>query len=194
MILKVENIFKYYNKKPVVNGVSIDLKQGEIVGLLGPNGAGKTTTEGKDFIKKLLEVIVECKQRFKPKEVAKIMIGESNSLIKQHMSQIQHVFGIGKEKSIQFWHSIIRQIYVKQLITKEIESYGVLKITSEGESFLKNPTSIKITEDHDYNAISDQKIISNQKGQALDNNLYRILKDLRKSEAKAIGLPPSFHL
>ena len=76
------------------------------------------------------------------------------------MSQIQHVFGIGKEKSIQFWHSIIRQIYVKQLITKEIESYGVLKITSEGESFLKNPTSIKITEDHDYNAISDQKIIS----------------------------------
>ena len=44
MILKVENIFKYYNKKPVVNGVSIDLKQGEIVGLLGPNGAGKTTT------------------------------------------------------------------------------------------------------------------------------------------------------
>ena len=95
----------------------------------------KPTTEGKDFIKKLLEVIVECKQRFKPKEVAKIMIGESNSLIKQHMSQIQHVFGIGKEKSIQFWHSIIRQIYVKQLITKEIESYGVLKITSEGESF-----------------------------------------------------------
>ena len=151
----------------------------------------KPTTEGKDFIKKLLEVIVECKQRFKPKEVAKIMIGESNSLIKQHMSQIQHVFGIGKEKSIQFWHSIIRQIYVKQLITKEIESYGVLKITNEGESYLKNPTSIKITEDHDYNAISDQKIISNQKGQALDNNLYRILKDLRKREAKAIGLPPS---
>ena len=151
----------------------------------------KPTTEGKDFIKKLLEVIVECKQRFKPKEVAKIMIGENNSLIKQHMSQIQHVFGIGKEKSIQFWHSIIRQIYVKQLITKEIESYGVLKITNEGESFLKNPTSIKITEDHDYNAISDQKIISNQKGQALDNNLYRILKDLRKSEAKTIGLPPS---
>tara|TARA_B100000965_G_C19580902_1_gene753460 strand:+ start:12 stop:2216 length:2205 start_codon:yes stop_codon:yes gene_type:complete len=151
----------------------------------------KPTIEGKDFVSKLLKVIIECKQRFKPKEIAKIMVGESNSLIKQHMSQIEHVFGIGKDKSIQFWHSIIRQIYVKQLITKEIESYGILKITSSGEDFLKNPISVKITEDHDYNAISDQKIISNQKGQALDNNLYRILKDLRKSQAKLIGLPPS---
>ena len=60
------------------------------------------------------------------------------------------------------------------------------KITSEGESFLKNPTSIKITEDHDYNAISDKKC-SNQKGQALDNNLYRILKDLRKEKLKLLG-------
>ena len=151
----------------------------------------KPTIEGKSFVKTLLNVIIECKQRFKPKEIAKILVGESNSLIKQHMSQIDQVFGIGKNKSIQFWHSIIRQIYVKQLITKEIESYGVLKTTKLGEEFLLNPYSIKITEDHDYNKLNDQKIISNQKGQALDNNLYRILKDLRKQQAKTIGLPPS---
>ena len=151
----------------------------------------KPTIEGQKFVTQLLNVIIECKQRFKPKEIAKILIGESNSLIKQHMSQIDQVFGIGKEKSIQFWHSIIRQIYVKQLITKEIESYGILKITKLGEEFLQKPYSIKITEDHDYNKISNQKIISNQKGQALDNNLYRILKDLRKQQAKSIGLPPS---
>ena len=151
----------------------------------------KPTIEGKSFVKTLLNVIIECKQRFKPKEIAKILVGESNSLIKQHMSQIDQIFGIGKNKSIQFWHSIIRQIYVKQLITKEIESYGVLKTTKLGEEFLLNPYSIKITEDHDYNKLNDQKIISNQKGQALDNNLYRILKDLRKQQAKTIGLPPS---
>ena len=151
----------------------------------------KPTIEGKSFVKTLLNVIIECKQRFKPKEIAKILVGESNSLIKQHMSQIDHVCGIGKNKSIQFWHSIIRQIYVKQLITKEIESYGILKTTKLGEEFLLNPYSIKITEDHDYNKLNDQKIISNQKGQALDNNLYRILKDLRKQQAKTIGLPPS---
>ena len=76
---------------------------------------------------------------------AKIMIGESNSLIKQHMSQISHVFGSGKEKSIQFWHSIIRQVYVKQLITKEIESYGVLKITDKGIDFIKSPDKVSCT-------------------------------------------------
>ncbi len=151
----------------------------------------KPTSEGKKYVKQLLNVIIECKQRFKPKEIAKIMIGESNSLIKQHMSQIDHVFGLGREKDVRFWHSIIRQVYVKQLITKEIESYGILKITELGEQFLVKPSSFKITEDHDYSALEKEKIISNQKGQALDNRLLLILKDLRKQQAKSIGLPPS---
>ena len=151
----------------------------------------KPTTEGKKYVTKLLNVIIGCKQRFKPKEIAKIMIGESNSLIKQHMSQINHVFGLGKEKEIQFWHSVIRQIYVRQLITKEIESYGILKITKLGEEFLKTPSSFRITEDHDYSSLEKEKIISNQKGHALDNRLLSILKDLRKQQAKSIGLPPS---
>ena len=151
----------------------------------------KPTTEGKKHVQLLLSTIIECKERFKPKELAKIMIGESNSLIKQHMGQIEHVFGKGKEKSIQFWHSIIRQVYVKQLITKEIESYGVLKITKKGNDFLASPYSFKITEDHDYDLLSINKSSSAQKGEALDVNLFNILKDLRKSKAKEQGLPPA---
>ena len=151
----------------------------------------KPTTEGKKHVQLFLSTIVECKERFKPKELAKIMIGESNSLIKQHMGQIEHVFGKGKEKSIQFWHSIIRQVYVKQLITKEIESYGVLKITKKGNDFLASPYSFKITEDHDYDLLSINKSSSAQKGEALDVNLFNILKDLRKSKAKEQGLPPA---
>lgn len=151
----------------------------------------KPTTEGKKHVQLLLSTIIECKERFKPKELAKIMIGESNSLIKQHMGQIEHVFGKGKEKSIQFWHSIIRQVYVKQLITKEIESYGVLKITKKGNDFLASPYSFKITEDHDYDLLSINKSSIAQKGQALDSNLFNILKDLRKSKAKEQGLPPA---
>ena len=151
----------------------------------------KPTTEGKKHVQLLLSTIIECKERFKPKELAKIMIGESNSLIKQHMGQIEHIFGKGKEKSIQFWHSIIRQVYVKQLITKEIESYGILKITKTGNDFLASPYSFKITEDHDYDLLSINKSSSPQKGQALDSNLFNILKDLRKSKAKEQGLPPA---
>ena len=151
----------------------------------------KPTKEGQEFIELALQTILECKERFKPKEIAKILIGESNSLINQHMGQISHVFGQGKEKSIQFWHSIIRQVYVKQLITKEIESYGVLKITSSGHDFLANPYSFSITEDHDYDILSSKQSNNIQKGQALDTNLFNILKDLRKAIAKEKELPPA---
>ncbi|MDC0204799.1 RecQ family ATP-dependent DNA helicase, partial [Flavobacteriales bacterium] len=147
----------------------------------------KEKIEGKEFIKLILEGIVACKERFKPKELAKIMIGESNSLIKQHMSQIEDVFGKGQEKSIGFWHSVIRQIYVKQLLTKEIESYGILKITDAGRKFINNPYSFKITEDHEYDN-SNTSGSSNQKGLAADTLLFNILKDLRKKIAKEIGL------
>ena len=150
----------------------------------------KEKVEGEKYIKAILESIIECKERFKPKEIAKIMIGESNSLIKQHMSQIASIFGNGKEKPIGFWHSIIRQIYVKKLITKEIESYGVLKITEKGKKFLREPYSIKITEDHTYEA-DNSKNINTQKGQAADQVLFKLLKSLRKKMAKKIGLPPA---
>ena len=149
----------------------------------------KEKIEGKEYVKIMIEAIIGCRERFKPKEMAKIMVGESNSLIKQNMSQIENTFGKGKDKSISFWHSIIRQIYVKQLITKEIESYGILKITDKGREFIKNPYSFKITEDHDY---EDNVVINNtQKGQAADTVLFNILKDLRKKTAKKIGLPPA---
>ena len=107
------------------------------------------------------------------------------------MSQIEETFGIGNEKTLTFWHSVIRQIYVKQLISKEIESYGILKITQKGKEFLSSPYSFKITEDHDYEENYDTTIISNQKGEAADTLLFKILKDLRKKLAQKIGLPPA---
>ena len=149
----------------------------------------KENIEGKKYIELLIKTIIDCKERFKPKEMAKIMVGESNSLIKQHMSQIEFCFGKGKEKNINFWHSIIRQTYVQQLITKEIESYGILKITEKGKLFLKSPYSIMITEDHNYQNNSTSSNI--QRGQAADMVLFKILKSLRKNMAKKIGLPPA---
>ena len=149
----------------------------------------KEKIEGQEYVKILLKSILDCRERFKPKEMAKIMVGESNSLIKQHMSQIEEVFAIGKDKSVGFWHSVIRQVYVKQLLTKEIESYGVLKLTQSGKEFINKPYSFKLTEDHEYDISSTQN--NNQKGQAADIVLFKILIDLRKRLAKKIGLPPA---
>ena len=150
----------------------------------------KEKIEGQNFIKLLLKGVEGARGRFKPKEMARIMMGESNSLIKQNMSQLGDVFGTGKDKSLGFWHSIIRQAYVKQLLTKEIESYGLLKVTDSGKEFIKEPYSFMITEDHDYDSVATSSS-GNQKGQAADPLLFKILKDLRKKIAKKVGLPPA---
>ena len=109
----------------------------------------KTKVEGKSYIQLLLKAIHGSNERFKPKEIAKIMIGESNALIKQNIRQLEKVFGIGNKKPLNVWHALIRQAYVKKLLTKEIESYGILKLTDSGKEFIQNPYSIEIMEDHD---------------------------------------------
>ncbi len=149
----------------------------------------KPTFEGKEFVSKLLKAIEVSKETFKAKELAKIMIGEGNSLINQHMGTITEIFGSGKDKGVEFWHSVIRQTYVKGIITKEIETYGTIKLTDQGREFLKKPYSFMLTEDHDYekNSISS----SSQKGGAMDDVLLNMLKQLRKSIAKKQSLPPA---
>ena len=149
----------------------------------------KPTFNGKKFVTQLLNAIKVSNETFKSKEIAKIMIGEANSLINQHISEISDIFGSGKEKDIEFWHAVIRQTYVKKLITKEIESYGTLKITEKGNEFLKNPYNFNITENYKEQAVSSGASI--QKGEAMDMQLFKMLKNLRKEIAKQEGLPPA---
>ena len=149
----------------------------------------KPKFEGKDFVKKLMTTMLACNESFKAKETVKVLVGESNSLIKQHAMLISDVFACGTDKGKEFWHAVIRQAYVKELITKEIETYGILKVTDEGGKFLKKPYSFQLTEDHDYNLLKTESV-GQQKGAAADVMLFKILKDHRKKIAKAKGLPP----
>ena len=149
----------------------------------------KPKFEGKGFVLKLLKTMLVCNESFKAKETVKVLVGESNSLIKQHQSIISDVFACGTEKSKEFWHAVIRQAYVKGLITKEIETYGILKITEKGKTFLKQPLAFQLTEDHDYDQLNTESI-GKQKGGAADMILFKILKDHRKKIAKVKGLPP----
>ena len=149
----------------------------------------KATFEGKEFVHKLLKAIEVSNETFKAKEVARILIGQANSLINQHMSTISEVFGSGKDKGIEFWHAVIRQTYVQEIITKEIETYGTIKLTDKGREFIKNPTSFTLTEDHDYSKTSGSS--SSQKGGSMDEVLFDMLKKLRKKIAKEQSLPPA---
>ena len=153
----------------------------------------KPQFDGKSYIKQVIKVILELNQKLKAKEIVKILVGESNTFTKQHKAEELKIFGAGKEKSKQFWHAIIRQSMVKELIFKEIETYGILKVSQKGHDFLQSPYKIQLTEDHDYDAINEAKSYeqNNQKGASADKTLFNLLKSERKAHAKELSLPPN---
>ncbi len=152
----------------------------------------KTQIEAKDNVKKLLEVVRDTNQEHKSKEVINVLVGNANALLKSRKIDQQVFFGSGKDQSASYWMALIRQVLVKYFLSKEIEQYGVLKITAKGLDYIENPTSFMMTEDHIYDYDDDDNIISNVKGAnaTTDNRLMKQLKDLRKQVGKQKGVPP----
>lgn len=152
----------------------------------------KKKHEAKDEVKTLLSVIKNTNEMYKPKEVVNTIIGQENALLKSHKTTAQPFFGVGKEKSNHYWMALIRQVLVADLIRKEIEQYGVLKLTERGRKFIENPESFMMTENHVYDTDDDGTIITNTKstGGGVDDKLVAMLKDLRKNVGKRLGVPP----
>ncbi|MCK0131766.1 ATP-dependent DNA helicase [Flavobacteriaceae bacterium F08102] len=153
----------------------------------------KMKIEAKDEVKTLLEVIRDSNQEYKPKEIVNILTGKSNALLKSRKTDQQPFFGCGSGKPGSFWMALIRQILVAGYIHKEIEQYGVLKLTKRSYDFINSPVSFMMTADHDYLKDDDDGIITNTKrgsGGGPDEKLMKLLKDLRKSVGKKLGVPP----
>ncbi|WP_233901314.1 RQC domain-containing protein, partial [Tenacibaculum piscium] len=152
----------------------------------------KKQHEAKEEVKTLLSIIRDTNEMYKPKEVVNTIIGAENALLKSHKTTAQPFFGIGKDKDNHYWMALIRQILVVDLIKKEIEQYGVLKLTEKGRQFIENPSSFMMTENHVYATDDDGIIISTTKAAtgAVDAKLVKMLKELRKSVGKRLGVPP----
>ena len=153
----------------------------------------KNKVEAKDEVKTLLEVIRDTNQEYKSKEIVNTLIGNSNALLKSRRTDAQPFFGIGKNKEGKYWMALIRQVLVAGYISKEIEQYGVLKITPKSSQFIENPSSFMMTEDHDYgDGGNNSNIITNAKGSggSTDAQLMAMLKELRKDVGKKLGVPP----
>ncbi|TCP25780.1 ATP-dependent DNA helicase RecQ [Tenacibaculum skagerrakense] len=152
----------------------------------------KKKHEAKEEVAIILKIVTETNEMYKAKEIVNTLIGKENALLKSHKTTEQPFFGIGKSKTSSYWMALIRQILVADLIRKEIEQYGVIKITKVGEAFLKEPQSFMMTEDHQYSSDDDASIITNAKSsnEGTDQKLVSILKDLRKQVGKKLGVPP----
>jgi ATP-dependent DNA helicase RecQ len=151
----------------------------------------KTKIEAQEQVVKLLEVVRDTKHLYKSKEIVFTLIGRVNAVIKAHRTDVQPFFGSGISFDEKYWMALLRQVLVAGFLTKDIETYGIVKITDKGLDFIKKPSSFLMSEDHEYNETVDEAIVSASKVTlAIDTVLMNMLKDLRKKVAKKIGVPP----
>ena len=172
-------------------GESFDDKTGE-GGSMDDNVRNpKRQREAQKDVELLLNTIKETNQLYKAKEVVNTMVGKANAIILSHKTDEHRLFGKGKDKDSKYWMALIRQVLVAGMLKKDIETYGVVKLTPKGEEFIKNPSSFMMTEDHIFDSTTEAEVTTAKAGGAgVDEQLVKMLKDLRKKVAKKQDVPP----
>jgi ATP-dependent DNA helicase RecQ len=158
----------------------------------------KKKFEAKEDLALAIECVLEIKERHKIKDVINVLMGTLTAMAKTYKHNKTECWGKGidDDKDEKFWQAVLRQATVNNFLSKDIENYGLLKVTEKGKEFLKKPYSVMLSRDNDYNGgdkdTGDDDLILNGKGggSAADEVLFSMLKDLVKKTAKAKGLPP----
>ena len=150
----------------------------------------KQQVEAKDQLCAVLETIIALKEKFKAEYVIDVLLGKETSQILSYQHEDLEVFGSGQGEDERTWNAVIRQALIAGYIGKDIENYGLLKVTKAGHAFLKNPVSFKIVKDVDFDEVEEEVPMKGGASCAVDPELYSILKDLRKKIAKRLELPP----
>ena len=153
----------------------------------------KEKIEAKDEAVKVLKVVKALDERFPIEYAVNILTGKLTPQINMYQHQNLDVFGTGKDKDEHFWNSLIRQLLLANFIRKDIEEYGLLKLTEQGEKFMKKPSSFSIVLNNlfeDANEDDEETEGAGNAGAAADERLFEMLKELRQKEAKKKGLPP----
>ena len=152
----------------------------------------KKQFEGQEEMCLVLETVQKSLQQFNAEHVANIIAGVSNAMIKSYQHHKLDVYGMGKDKTPNFWNAIIRQAIVLRFLDKDIEKYGALSVTPAGRDFLENPTTLMLYEDRQMEEEEDSEIEAAAKagGGGGDIELLAMLKDLRKDMAHRLKLAP----
>ncbi|TBW25679.1 DNA helicase RecQ [Gramella sp. KN1008] len=171
-------------------GEEFDTKTGEGANMDDNVRNPKKQHEAKDDLELLLRTVDETDELYKSKEIVKTLIGKSNALILSHKTDQHPLFGKGSHQDSNYWMALSRQALVAGYLRKDIETYGVLKMTEKGRDFIKNPVSFMMTEDHIYNAATEEAVSTGKSAGSVDDTLVKMLKELRKKVAKKKDLPP----
>jgi ATP-dependent DNA helicase RecQ len=156
----------------------------------------KTKVEATDDITLVLETVRDVKEKFKTKHIIQVIQGIVTATVKSYKHDQLDVFGKGieDEKNEAWWNAVTRTAVLEGFLSKDIENYGLLKLTKAGKAFLAKPYPISVTRDHDYigTDADDDDIVTagGQRGGGADENLFAMLKDLCRQEARKRNLPP----
>jgi len=153
----------------------------------------KPKIEAKDELIIALEAILEVNEKYKGEHIANILIGNKTAAVKSFKHDKVKAFGRGAGKDERFWNAVFRQSMIAGLINKDIENYGLLKVTPAGHNFLANPHSFLLVKNHEYEEEDDSSVSGGgapSGGASGDPQLFAMLKDLRKKVARKQNLPP----
>jgi ATP-dependent DNA helicase RecQ len=151
----------------------------------------KEQIEAKDEICRALQAIIEVKEKYKAEHLSDILTGKKTAAVKSFRHYELEAFGSGNDHGEKFWNAVFRQSMIAGFISKDIENYGLLKMTKKGYDFLENPTDFMLVRNHDYDAIEEEaNAAAAQASGAGDPELFSMLKDLRKKISKKLNLPP----
>lgn len=149
----------------------------------------KKQVEGKGHLLKLLAAISQTKEDFREEYIKNILNGHATEeIIARHHDEVDAFGTADDDEDESLWNAVIRQALIAGYISKDVDNYGVLKLTAAGKKFMKNPTSFKIVENNDFDEIAEDAPMQNG-ASALDPELYQVLKDHRKKMAKEKGVP-----
>ena len=151
----------------------------------------KKQVEAKDSLCAVIETIMAVKENFKSDYIIDVLLGKETSEVLAHRHEELEVFGSGEGEDERIWNAVIRQALIAGYLSKDVENYGLLKITPAGNKFLKKPVSFKIVEDTDFDEVEEDEAPVRGGGScAVDPALYSMLKDLRKKMSKKLDVPP----
>ena len=150
----------------------------------------KKQVEAKESLCAVIETILAVKENFKTNHIIDVLLGkETTEVIAQKHDELD-LFGSGMGEEDKHWNAVIRQALIAGYLNKEVENYGLLKVTADGRKFLKSPKSFKITEDNDFDEEEEETPLRGGGSCAVDPALYSMLKDLRKKLSKQLEVPP----
>ncbi len=152
----------------------------------------KERFEAQHEVELALKAVVQTEQRFGLDHIGTVLMGMNNAHVESYGHNGLPVYGKGKDHDAQYWHSLLRQCLIFGFLEKDIENFGVVKISDMGMDFIENPHSIKLTKDHDYDeeVKEEQEQEEVQQAAGHDETLFEMLKALRKKMAKEKELPP----